>query len=58
MAGKALTAQGNALAAQVAPPIETHFVVYDIATHEEEFKHDHFPVLDSVKNKSVNLMIS
>jgi hypothetical protein len=37
-AGKALTAQGNALAAQVAPHIETHFVVYDIATHEEEFK--------------------
>jgi hypothetical protein len=37
-AGRALTAQGNALAAQVAPHIETHFVVYDIATHEAEFK--------------------
>lgn len=29
---------GKALAAQVAPYIETHFVVYDIATHEAEFK--------------------
>lgn len=37
-AGKALSAQGNALASQVAPYIETHFVVYDIATHETEFK--------------------
>lgn len=37
-AGRSLTAQGNALAAQVAPHIETHFVVYDIATHEEDFK--------------------
>lgn len=29
---------GKALAAQVAPYIETHFVVYDVATHEAELK--------------------
>jgi hypothetical protein len=28
---------GKALAAQIAPYIETHFVVYDIKTHEAEF---------------------
>lgn len=29
---------GKLLAAQIAPYIETHFVVYDVATHEAEFK--------------------
>lgn len=35
---KAGSQAGKALAAQVAPYIETHFVVYDMATHEVEFK--------------------
>ena len=34
---KSGSAAGKQLAAQIAPYVETHFVVYDIANHEKEF---------------------
>jgi hypothetical protein len=34
---KSGSAAGKELAAQIAPYVETHYVVYDIASHEEEF---------------------
>ena len=34
---KSGSAAGNELAAQIAPYVETHFVVYEIASHEKEF---------------------
>lgn len=34
---KSGSAAGNELAAQIAPTIETHYVVYDIASHEKAF---------------------
>ncbi len=34
---KSGSAAGKELAAQIAPYVETHYVVYDIASHEQEF---------------------